>query len=77
MIKPEYQQDGEQILVQIAPSDIDFFNKLLEGYDNMAIVTTIDAKLGKLALWVTQHTKKDTLGILKCLPIPVKFITQE
>jgi len=77
MTKLEYLTDGEQILVQIAPSDIDFFNKLVEGYDNLAIVTTLDAAIGKIALWVTEHTKKEMMGILKCLPIPVKFITQE
>ena len=69
--------DGEQILVQISPSDIDFFNKLVEGYDNLAIVTTLDSKIGKIALWVTKHTKKDVLGILKCMPFPVNFLTQE
>ncbi|MCL2496402.1 MAG: DUF4911 domain-containing protein [Clostridiales bacterium] len=64
----------EMILVEVAPHDIDFFNKLLEGYDNLALVTTLDAQLGKLALWVTKHAKKDVLAILKCLPVPVHII---
>ncbi|MCL1974941.1 MAG: DUF4911 domain-containing protein [Firmicutes bacterium] len=64
----------EMILVEVAPRDIDFFNKLLEGYDNLALVTTLDAKLGKLALWVTKHAKKDVLAILKCLPVPVHVL---
>ncbi|MEG1538172.1 MAG: DUF4911 domain-containing protein [Clostridiales bacterium] len=65
---------GEMILLQIAPNDIDLFNKLLEGYDNMALVTTIDASLGRMALWVAEHAKKDIMAILHCLPIPVNFI---
>jgi putative protease len=65
---------GEMILVEVAPYDIDFFNKLLEGYDNLALVTTLDARLGKLALWVTKHAKKDVLAILKCLPVPVHVL---
>lgn len=64
----------EMILVEVAPRDIDFFNKLLEGYDNMALVTTLDARLGQLALWVTKHAKKDVLAILKCLPVPVHVL---
>lgn len=67
---------GETLFVELAPADIDFFNKLIEGYDNLALVTTLDAKLGKVALWVSEHTKKDVLGILKCLPIPVKLLNQ-
>lgn len=70
---PEGKQN-EMILVEIAPHDIDFFNKLLEGYDNLALVTTLDAQLGKLALWVTEHAKKDVLAILKCLPVPVEVL---
>ena len=64
----------EMILVEVAPRDIDFFNKLLEGYDNLALVTTLDARLGKIALWVAQHAKKDVLAILKCLPVPVHVL---
>ena len=64
----------EMILVEVAPRDIDFFNKLLEGYDNMALVTTLDAKLGQIALWVAKHAKKDVLAILKCLPVPVHVV---
>jgi len=64
----------EMILVEVAPHDIDFFNKLLEGYDNLALVTTLDAKLGKIALWVAKHAKKDVLAILKCLPVPVHIV---
>jgi len=64
----------EMILVEVAPRDIDFFNKLLEGYDNLALVTTLDAKLGKIALWVAKQTTKDMLAILKCLPVPVQIL---
>jgi putative protease len=64
----------EMILVEVAPRDIDFFNKLLEGYDNLALVTTLDARLGKIALWVATHAKKDVLAILKCLPVPVHVL---
>ena len=77
MINFKNDAGDEQLLLQVAPNDIDFFNKLVEGYDNLSIITTIDAKLGKMALWVTEHTKKEVLAILKCLPIPVKFLTRE
>ena len=67
----------EMILLKMEPNHIDFFNKLIEGYDNLALVTTIDAKLGEVALRVSEYTKKDILAILKCLPIPLNVISQE
>ena len=77
MAEKSRKNDGEMILLQVEPQDIDLFNKLLEGYDNMALVTTLDAKIGRMALWSAEHAKKDLLAILKCLPIPVRLITQE
>lgn len=70
----EYIKDeGELIYVQVEPADIDFFNKLIEGYDNMALVTTVDANLGQLVLRVAHHAKKDIMAVLHCLPIPVSI----
>ena len=34
--------EGECIMVKVEPSDIDLFNKLIEGYDNLALVTTVE-----------------------------------
>lgn len=65
--------EGELIYVQVEPADIDLFNKLLEGYDNMALVTSVDAHLGQLVLRVANNAKKDIMAILKCLPIPVSI----
>lgn len=65
------RDEGEMIVCQIEPRDIDFFNKLLEGYDNLALVTTVDATLGRLVLRVAKAAKKDLMAILHCLPIPV------
>lgn len=51
--------EGECIMVKVEPSDIDLFNKLIEGYDNLALVTTVDAGLGKLVCCVARNAKKD------------------
>lgn len=69
--------DGEAIFLEMEPTDIDHFNKLIEGYDNLALVTTLDAKLGKVVLWVTEHTKKEILSILRCFPIPLNFVNTD
>lgn len=64
---------GSTIMLSVEPRDIDFFNKLLEGYDNLAMVTTIDANLGRMVLRVAENAKKDIMAILHCLPIPVSI----
>jgi len=74
---PDNNDAGEMLLLEVAPSDIDLFNKLIEGYDNMALVTTLDARLGRIALWITEHARRDIMAIIKCLPIPVTIISQD
>lgn len=65
------KDQGMTIMLTVEPRDIDLFNKLIEGYDNMAMVTTIDASLGRMALRVAESARKDILAVLRCLPIPV------
>lgn len=77
MTAAEKNDAGEMLLLEVAPSDIDLFNKLIDGYDNMALVTTLDARLGRIALWITEHARRDIMAIIKCLPIPVKIIGQD
>lgn len=44
---------GELVHVRVEPSRIDWFNKIIEGYDNLALVSTLDAREGRLCCWVT------------------------
>ncbi|MBO7668565.1 MAG: DUF4911 domain-containing protein [Firmicutes bacterium] len=64
-------EQGEMLLCRVAPRDIDLFNKLLEGYDNLAYVTAVDAGVGRMALRFAATARKDLMAILHCLPFPV------
>lgn len=66
--------NGDDILVRVDTSDIDIFNKILEGYDHLCLVTVIDPARGELAVRVTPDTRSDTLNIIKHLPIPVTIL---
>ncbi len=67
-------QDLDATLVcQVEPGDIDLFNKLLEGYDNLAMITTVDSTLGRMVLRFADTARKDLLAILHCMPIPVSI----
>ena len=67
----EAGQDEQVLLCRITPADIDLFNKLLEGYDNLALVTTVDAALGRMSLRFAASARRDLLALLRHLPIPV------
>lgn len=69
------KDQGETLVCRVAPRDIDLFNKLLEGYDNLTLVTTLDSSLGRIALRFAAAARKDLLAVLHCLPIPVAIET--
>ena len=66
---------AEHIWVRVKPKEIDIFNKFIEAYDNLALVTTVDAKAGVLVLWVTPDTKAAVLKIMQKLPCQVKLLS--
>lgn len=37
--------------VKIDPKNIDFLNRVFEGYDHLCIVTTVDAGEGHVKIW--------------------------
>lgn len=61
-------EDFYKINLRVNPQDIAFINKIFEGFDNLALVTTIDNKQGLLKINVTPDTKEDVLEILNKLP---------
>ena len=34
----------ELVFVQVPPARIDWLNKIIEGYDNLALISTLDAE---------------------------------
>ncbi|GAW94213.1 DUF4911 domain-containing protein [Calderihabitans maritimus] len=64
----------EAILVQVNPKEIDFLNKIIEGYDGLAMVTTADAKEGLVEVHVTPDTREEVIRILEDFPVPVKIL---
>ncbi len=68
------EEERLEILIQVNPQNINFFNKIIEAYDNLALVTAVDPQLGHLLVRVTGDTKGDTIKLLKRMPFSVKIL---
>lgn len=64
----------EIIYVSMASSNIDRFNKIIEAYDNQALVSTLDADQGRVILWVTADTRPTVLKLIGKMPFPVELL---
>ena len=62
------------ILVQVATKDIDLLNKIIEGHEGIALVTTEDAGQGYVRLHTACSTKNYLLKILEAFPRDIKII---
>lgn len=66
----------ERIFLRLRPRDIDFLNKIMEGYDGLGIVSTVDREEGLVVIRVTPDTRNDVLGIISALPVNIELITK-
>ena len=57
-----------EIFVTVLPSKIAFLKFILEGYDGLAILSTVDKKSGQLVLRFFPALRAELLALLKSLP---------
>lgn len=59
----------EQIKIQIDPKDINFFNRIMEGYEYLGTVSTLDKKAGIVAVRTTPDLYEEVIDIIDHLEI--------
>lgn len=64
------------VYIKILPAHITYVCKVMEGYEYLGVVTTLDRAKGLLAIRSTPDTRGDVLDILAKLPIPLDFVDQ-
>lgn len=67
----------EKIYAVVEPKKIDMLSKLIEGFEGLGIVSTIDQHKGLVLIRTTTDTGDDLLEILKQMPFPVQVFKTE
>ncbi|BBB92900.1 MAG TPA: DUF4911 domain-containing protein [Methylomusa anaerophila] len=62
------------IMIRVEPRDVNFVNQIMEGYEYLGVVSTINRAEGILVVRVTPDTVNDVRRILSTLPINVKDV---
>ena len=63
----------EQILIRVNPCDVNYINRIMEGYEYLGVVTTIDRLQGLLLIRTTPDTMDEASRILRAIPVPIAF----
>jgi len=64
----------DAVYVKVRTRDINYVNRIMEGYEYLGLVSTLDRQEGLLVIRVTPDTRHDVETILAKLPVPVQII---
>ena len=63
------------LYLQVEPAFITDINRIFEGYEHLALVSTIDRVAGIVQLRATPDTLPEVLKIVEHLPVTAKILT--
>lgn len=70
-------QINNEIYAEVAPDKIDMLGKLIESFDNLGILSTLDPTRGLVVIRVTSDTFIEVKKILAHLPFPITIMEKE
>ena len=62
------------VKIRVEPCNISFVNWVIEGYEHLAVVSTLDRKEGLLVIRSTPDMFADVLAVLKNFNFSVEFV---
>lgn len=60
----------EEIVIQMEPKYINFFNRIMEGYEYLGVVTTLDKVEGVVMVRTTPDCYEEALAVIAHLNFP-------
>lgn len=63
----------DKIFLRVLPKDIHYLNRIMEGYEYLGVVSTVQRDQGLVVVRVTPDTYTDVLDILNNLDISIQF----
>jgi len=64
----------EEILIEIDMKNINYINRIMEGYEYLGVVTTVKDMKNILRIRVTPDTYSEVQEILANLPLEFKYV---
>ncbi|MBP2663941.1 MAG: hypothetical protein H6Q71_1889 [Firmicutes bacterium] len=62
------------IYIQIEPKYVNYVNRIMEGYEYLGVVSTLDRRAGILQIRATPDTVNEVREILDHIPIAIQYV---
>ncbi len=69
--------EPDALYIEISPHDVNYVNRILEGYEYLGVLTTIDAARAVCCIHTTADTRDDARAVIESLGIPVAFLSAD
>ena len=66
----------DQLYAIVTPDKIDILTKLIEAYDHLAVVSTLDRSRGLVVMRATEDSYNELEEILANLPFPIEVLAE-
>jgi len=66
----------DQIYAIVSPDKIDLLTKIIEAYDHLAVVSTLDRSRGLVIMRATEDSCNELEEVLTNLPFPIELLTE-
>lgn len=66
---------SSDVQIIVDPCRITYVSRIMEGYEYLGVVTTLDRARGLLVIRTTADSRHDAIAILKSLPVRVEFVS--
>ncbi len=68
--------EPDSVYIELNPHDVNFVNRILESYEYLGTLTTIDPSRALCCIHSTADTKEEVTNILGTLGIPIRIVTE-
>ncbi len=62
------------IYIQVEPKYVNYVNRIMEGYEYLGVVSTLDRHEGILQIRATPDTADEVRDILAHIPIEIRYV---
>ena len=65
----------DELYIEVPPHMVNYINRIIEGYEYLGVLTTINAKRAICVVHTTKDTKEIAIAVLKSLTeIPIAIL---
>ena len=69
--------EPDSVYIELDPHDVNFVNRILEGYEYLGTLTTLDPTRALCCIHSTADTKKEVADLLGTLNVPIQILAEK